>query len=64
MKKKKERSKIVFLAKTMLNTLEGLVSNALIDSGISHDELVSVNVLKKYDDMKEEIKMLMVNKHI
>ena len=40
----------------MLNTLEGLVSNALIDSGISHDELVSVNVLKKYDDMKEEIK--------
>ena len=56
MKKKKERSKIVFLAKTMLNTLEGLVSNALIDSGISHDELVSVNVLKKYDDMKEEIK--------
>ena len=56
MKKKKERSKIVFLSKTMLNTLEGLVSNALIDSGISHDELVSVNVLKKYDDMKEEIK--------
>ena len=56
MKKKKERSKIVLLAKTMLNTLEGLVSNALIDSGISHDELVSVNVLKKYDDMKEEIK--------
>ena len=56
MKKKKERNKIVFLAKTMLNTLEGLVSNALIDSGISHDELVSVNVLKKYDDMKEEIK--------
>ena len=56
MKKKKERSKIVFLAKTMLNTLKGLVSNALIDSGISHDELVSVNVLKKYDDMKEEIK--------
>ena len=56
MKKKKERSKIVFLAKTMLNTLEGLVFNALIDSGISHDELVSVNVLKKYDDMKEEIK--------
>ena len=56
MKKKKERSKIVFLAKTMLNTLEGLVSNALIDSGISRDELVLVNVLKKYDDMKEEIK--------
>ena len=56
MKKKKERNKIVFLAKTMLNSLEGLVSNALIDSGISRDELVLVNVLKKYDDMKEEIK--------
>ena len=56
MKKQKERNKIVFLAKTMLNSLEGLVSNALIDSGISRDELVLVNVLKKYDDMKEEIK--------
>ena len=32
---------------------------ALIDSNISHDELVLVNnVLKEYDDMKEELKNL------
>ena len=32
-------------------------SEALIDSNISNDEFVSVNnLLKEYDDMKEEIK--------
>ena len=45
------------LAKTKLNTEEALISKDLIDSDISHDEFVSVNnVLKEYDDMKEEIK--------
>ena len=45
------------LAETKLNTEEVLISKALIDSNISHDEFVSVNnVLKEYDDMKEEIK--------
>ena len=55
--KKKKCGKIVLLAKTNLNTIEVLISKALIDSNISHDEFLTVNnVLKDYDDMKEEIK--------
>ena len=47
------------LAKTKLNSIEVLISKALINSYISHDELVLVNnVLKEYDDMKEENKNL------
>ena len=45
------------MGKDKLNTIEVLISKALIDSYISHDELVSVNnVLRKYSEMKEEIK--------
>ena len=56
-KKKKRHDKIVLLRKDKLNTIEVLISKALIDSYISHDEFVSVNnVLKEYNKMKEEIK--------
>ena len=49
--------KEILLAKIKLNTIEVLISNALINSNISHDEFVlSNNILKEYDDMKEEIK--------
>ena len=42
-----------------LNKIEVLISKALIDSNISHDEFVSVsNVLKQGGEMKEEIKSL------
>ena len=45
------------LEKDKLNTVEVLISQSLIDSYISHDEFVSVNnVLKEYNEMKEEIK--------
>ena len=55
-KKKKKHDKIVLLAKTKLNIIEVLISKALIDSSISHDEFVLVNnVLKEHDNMKEEI---------
>ena len=58
-KKKKKHDKVVLLAKTKLNSIEVLISNALTDSQISHDEFVSVNiVLSEYDDIKEEIKYL------
>ena len=58
-KKKKKHDKIVLLAKSKLNSIEVLISKALIDSNISHDEFVLINnVLKEYDDMKEEIKNL------
>ena len=56
-KKKKKHDKIVFLAKSKLNSIEVLISKALIDSNISHDEFVLINnVLKEFYDMKEEIK--------
>ena len=46
-------------AKTKLNNLEVLVFRTLIDWHISNDEFVSVNnLLKEYDDIKEEIKTL------
>ena len=44
------------LRKSKLNTIEVLISKALIVSYISHDELVSLNnVLKEYMEMKEDI---------
>ena len=56
-KKKKNYDKVVLLGKDKLNTIEVLISKALIDSYISHDEFVSINsVLREYYEMKEEIK--------
>ena len=58
-KKKKKDDKIVLSAKTKLNSIEVLISKALIDLNISHDEFILVNnVLKEYDHMKKEIKNL------
>ena len=58
-KKKKNHDKIVLLAKSNLNSIEVLISKALIDSVVSHDEFVlKNNVLKEYNEMKEEIKNL------
>ena len=54
---KKKHDQIVLLAKPMLKTIEVSVSKAFIDSNISLDKFLSVNnLLKEYDDMKEEIK--------
>ena len=56
-KKKKKRDKIVLLRKDKLKAIEILISKALIDSYISHDEFVSINnVLREYKEMKREIK--------
>ena len=43
------------LAKAKFNSIEVLISKALIDSNITHDEFGFVsNMLKKYGDVKEE----------
>ena len=56
-KKKKKHDKIVLLGKSKLNSIEVLISKALIDSVISNDEFVLINnVLKEYEGIKEEIK--------
>ena len=47
------------LAKSKLNSMDVLISKVLIDSVISHDEFVSINVLKQYNEMKKGIKNLM-----
>ena len=58
-KKKKKHGKILLLAKSKLNSIEALISKALINSVISHDEFVLINnFLKEYNKMKEEIKNL------
>ena len=58
---KKKHDKIVLFAETKINIIGILISEALIDSTISHDEFVLVNnVLKEYGDMKEEIKELKI----
>ena len=63
-KKSKKHDKIVLLAKSPLNRIKVLLSKALIHSNISHNELVLINkVLKKFYDMKEEIKNPIANKN-
>ena len=58
-KKKKKHVKIVLLAKYKLNRIEVFISKSLIGTNISDDEFVSINnMLKEYEEMKEEIKNL------
>ena len=45
------------LARPKLNTMEALISKALIALGISHGKCIS-NVLKEHNEMKWEIKHL------
>ena len=57
--KNKKQDKMILVANSKLNSIEELISKALIDSKISHDEFVLINnVLKEYDDLKEEIKII------
>ena len=45
------------LAKSKLNSIETLMSQALIDLGISHEEFKTiVNEKEKYEKMKESIR--------
>ena len=56
-KKKKHHDKTMLLGKDKLDIIEVLISEALVNSYISHNKLVSVNnVLGKYYEKKEEIK--------
>ena len=49
--------KTLLLSKSKLNNVEVLISKALIDSNISHDEFVLINnVPKDFDDIQEKIK--------
>ena len=54
LKKKKKYDKVVLLGKDKLNSMQVLISKALVDSYISNDEFVSINnVLREYNEMKK-----------
>ena len=55
-KKKKKHNKIVMLAKSKLNRMKTLMSQALIDLDISHEEFKTiVHEEERYEQMKENI---------
>ena len=55
-KKNKKHDKILLLGKDKLNTIGVPKFKVLIDSCISHDEFVSINVLGKHNEIKKEMK--------
>ena len=56
-KKKKKHDQILMLAKSKYNSIEALISQALIDIDISHEEFITILKEKdKYEKMKENIK--------
>ena len=58
-KKKQNKHDKIVLRKSKLNRIEVLISKGLIDVNTSHDVFVLINnVLKEYEEMKEEIKNL------
>ena len=55
--KKKKHDKILMLAKSKLNSIETLISQALIDMEISHEEFIAIFKEKdKYEKMKENVR--------
>ena len=57
--KEKKDDKILMLAKSKLNSIETLVSQALIDMEISHEEFVPIfKEEDKYEKMKERVRNL------
>ena len=56
-KRKKKHNKIIALAKSKLNMIDTLLSSALNDSKISHEEFTIIITEKNtYENMKENIK--------
>ena len=55
--KKKEHDKILMLAKSKLNSIETLISQALIDMEISHEKFITIlNEKGKYERMKDNLR--------
>ena len=58
-KRKKKHNKIIALAKNKLNTIDTLLSSALNDSKISHEEFTNIiTETNIYENIKENIKEL------
>ena len=57
--RKKKHNKIIVLAKNKLNTIDTLLSSALNDSEISHEEFSNIiTEANIYENIKENIKEL------
>ena len=57
--KKKKHNKIIVLARNKLNSVETMISKALLDSEISHEEYTTIiNEEEKYRRLKEDIRMM------
>ena len=60
-KRKKKHKKIIALAKKKLNMIDTLLSSALNDSEISHEEFTNIiNEANIYEIIKENIKELTI----
>ena len=60
-KRKKKNNKIIVLAKNKLNMIDTLLSSALNDSEISHEEFTNIiNEANIYENIKENIKELTI----
>ena len=56
-KKKKKHDKILMVAKSKLNRIETLISQALIDMEVSHEDYIAILKEKdKYEKMKENLR--------
>ena len=54
---KKKHDKVLMLAKSKLNSIETLVSQAMIDMETSHEEFITILKEKdKYEKMKENVR--------
>ena len=61
-KKKKKHDKILMLAKNKLNSIDTLVSQALIEMEISHEEFnTNLKGKDKYEKMKENLRNVSEN---
>ena len=58
-KRKKKHNQIIALAKNELNTIDTLLSSALNDSKMSHEEFTNIiTETNIYENIKENIKKL------
>ena len=57
--KKKKHNEIVILARSKLNSIKSKISEALINNGISHEDLMTIiDEEKNYRELKESVRMM------
>ena len=57
--KKKKHNKIVMLARSILDTIENKISEALVNNEIIHEDFTTIiNEQKNYHELKEQIRIM------